>query len=758
MKKLLLTVAALLVFAGQMFAAPVDVVTAKKLGVSYLKNNVASAKSIADAEHVYTLTSDNGTPNLYVFNYENGYVIVSADDCAYPILAYSDESQFDANNIPDGLVYYLGHYGEQIQYAIDNDLVADEEIASQWELLRTEGITSRTRMDRAVSPLITTRWNQDSPYNLYAPVSSHPYAPGGRCYAGCVATSMSQVMRFWSWPDQGVGEHSYNTSTVGGTLSANFGETTYNWSNMPNTIPSSSPQAIALLIYHCGVSVDMDYNYNGSGAVTADVVTAAKTYFKYGAGTEILSRDSYTKTAWEDILIDQFDRGYPAVYAGTDQTSGHAFNCDGYNDQRKFHFNWGWSGWCDGYFMIDALNTQNGTFNLNQRVIVNMIPDYIYNALVPEIESYNVDILNAMTKTGIVTFTAPALSVSGDPLESIQKIELSRNGSVIKTFNNVTPGEELSYEDNVDEYGCYEYSIVGYNNDYAGDVTSFSEIYGPNCTWKLTLTCGDFQGWNTGSVNVVGSNGALIGSYSTPNSSPVSAKFQMPEGGFSLQWITPSTTISTLSIKLKNSSNQEEYSYSGSSTGLNGTLYTGNNDCNGCTAPTNLTGENVYQDGHSGALISWVCNYEPQKYKVYRSTDGEEYTEIATVEKTEHQYFDVIENGTYYYQVTAYNSYCESTPAVTPNDEDFVIVDILSVEENSVNARIYPNPTSGILRIDAESINNVAVYNMMGQKLLEDNINDNQYVIDMNQFGTGLFMVNVKTKNGTVTRKVAVLK
>ncbi|MCQ2323109.1 MAG: Spi family protease inhibitor, partial [Bacteroidales bacterium] len=167
MRRFLLTVVALLVFAGQMFAAPVDVMTAKKLGVKYLKNNVASAKSITDVDHVYTVSGDNGVPSLYVFNYENGYVIVAADDRAYPILAYSEESIFDVNHLPDGLVYYLGHYSDEIQYAIENDFVAEEEIAEQWELLRTEGITSRTRMDRIVNPLITTKWNQDYPYNYY---------------------------------------------------------------------------------------------------------------------------------------------------------------------------------------------------------------------------------------------------------------------------------------------------------------------------------------------------------------------------------------------------------------------------------------------------------------------------------------------------------------------------------------------------------------------------------------------------------------
>lgn len=756
MKRFLLTVVALLVFAGQMFAAPVDVATAKKLGVSYLKNNVASAKSITDVEHVYTVSGDNGIPSLYVFNYENGYVIVAADDRAYPILAYSEESVFDVNHLPDGLVYYLGHYSDEIQYAIENDFVAEEEIAGQWELLRTEGITSRTRMDRIVNPLITTKWNQDYPYNYYAP--AHNYGPGGRCYAGCVATAMSQVMRFWSWPDQGVGEHSYNTSTVGGTLSANFGETTYNWSNMPNTIPSGSPQAIALLMYHCGISVDMDYNYDGSGSQTYKVVDAAKTYFKYCSATEILSRESYTKTAWEDILIEQFDHGFPAVYAGTDEQMGHAFDCDGYDAQRKFHFNWGWSGWCDGFFAIDALNTMNGTFNLNQRVVVNMIPDYIYNALIPVVEDFDVEIENALTKTGIVTFTVPAVSMSGDPLTSIEKMELKRNGLVIKTFNNPTPGEALVYEDEVSDFGAYEYSLCGYNNNYSGETSKVSVIYGPNCTWKLVCTTSNFQGWNGGLLQVKNNEGVVIEEVTMTSSSPLSEKFQMPGGDFSLVWNQPATAVATMSISLKNSANTQVYNFSGSSTQINGTIYSGDNDCESCTSPENLAGEYAYQDGHDGARLTWTCDYEPQNFKIYRSVDGVEYEEIAKIENTLREYFDAVDDvNTYFYQVTAFNSFCESTPAITADDNDYVQVEVLAVEENEINARIYPNPTNGVIMIEAESINNVSVFNVVGQKVFEQNVNENQYVIDVKQFGNGVYMIRIETADGSMTQKVSVI-
>lgn len=763
MKKLLLIIVALVAFAGQMFAAPVDVNTAKVLGVKYLKNNVVAAKFITDVEHVYTLNSDDATPYLYVFNYDKGFVVVAADDRAYPILGYSDEGGFDANNIPEGMGYYLGHYGRQIQYAIDNELVADEEIASQWELLRKEGVITRTRMDKAVTPLLTTTWDQGYPYNYYAPTGGSSWT-GGHCYAGCVATAMSQVMKYWNWPVTGNGEHSYSTSSYGGTLSANFGATTYNWSIMPNQLGSTANDAalaVALLMYHCGVSVDMDYTPSGSGAHTEDVPDAVRNYFRYGSCVNVKARDYYTKTKWEDMLIANLDKGLPMVYAGAgaDGSGGHAFNCDGYNDQRYFHFNWGWSGSNNNYFQIDALNTSNGTFNSYQRVVFDMMPDYIYEAMVPAIETLDVAVADAITKSAVVSWTVPTVSESGANLESISQIVLKRNGEVINTYNNVQPGEEITFEDNVPEYGYYEYTIYGINNDIKGDSYSQLALFGPNCTWKFVCQTSNFQGWNEGKLQAVAANGTVFKEITMTTSSPLSEKVQFPEGSFSLRWVAPLSAVPSITITLKDSAGQNAYTFSGSSSQLNGIIYSGDNDCPSCTAPTGFTGEYDYQDGKCGASLSWNCDYTPSKFKIYRSSDGEEYDEIASVDGSVNEYFDGVNIAdTYYYKVTAYSSNCESTPAVTDENTDFVVVMVTSVAENALNARIYPNPTTGSLRVEASDLNSIKVFNLVGQKVCEENINGSECVINMKEFGSGIYMVKIEAATGSTTQKVSVIE
>ena len=737
-------------------AAPIDVNLAKNYGQKFVSNTLGQKS--ATLSLAYTQVTESGVDALYIFNYDQGYVVVAANDCAHPILGYSEDQPFDAQNIPDGLKYYLGHYAREIQYAIDNNLPMDKEIADQWYLLGKEGVISKTRMEKAVQPLLSTTWDQGWPYNYYAP-SCTSYWTNNRCYAGCVATAMSQVMKYWNWPETGVGEHSYSTSSYGGTLSANFGETTYNWSIMPNQLGSQAneaAQAVALLMYHCGIAVDMDYAPDGSGAQTGDVPPALIEHFRYGACTYMDMRDNYTRTAWEDMLIESFDRGIPVVYAGSDTDGGHAFNCDGYNNNRYFHFNWGWSGsYNNTYYQIDALNTGNGSFNINQRVVLNIMPDYIYNAMVPEIETMTVNVEDAITKTAHISWTLPIESMSGDTLTSIEQLILKRNGVAIQTYDNLQPGETMEFVDEVTEYGAYEYSIVGKNLGFEGDEFSQVVIFGPSCTWKFVCQTTNFQGWNDGKLQVVADNGTIIKELTMTSSTPLSEKVRFPEGNFSLKWVTPPTEVSSLTITLKNSANQTAYTFSGSSNQLNGTIFSDVNDCPNCTAPTNFVGVVA----ENGVQLTWECDYAPSKFKIYRSEDGETYEEIGDVTGDVHEYLDEMQRVTYYYKVTAYSSACESDPAITPDNTDYVMLIVpLGTEENTVNARMYPNPTTGALNIEGAALTSVVVYNLVGQKVYEETIQGNSSVIDMKSFGCGMYLVKVASANGSITEKITVIE
>lgn len=757
MKKLSLLGLAMVIAMGVVWAGPVDVNQAKNLGQKYVQHSLGTRS--AELSLAYTERCVSGVDALYVFNYDNGYVVVAADDRAFPILGYCDNASFDVNNIPEGLRYYLGHYARQIQYAIDENLTVEPEVAEQWYLLDKEGVIMRTRSNNAVEPLLSTTWNQDYPYNYYAPACSSPWI-GNHCYAGCVATAMSQVMKYWNWPETGTGEHSYSTSSYGGTLSANFGETTYNWSAMTNSLGSSvnaAAQAVALLMYHCGIAVDMDYAPNGSGAHTDDVPAAVANYFRYGTCTNLKNREDFSRTAWEDLLISSFDRGIPVVYAGADSEGGHAFNCDGYNNQRYFHFNWGWSGSYNNYYQIDALNTGNGTFNQNQRVVFDMVPDYVYDAMVPAIESLETTVADASTHTVNISFTVPAVSESGAPLSSIAQIVLKRDGNVLHTFSNSQPGEQLTFEDTVEDDGCYEYTIYGVNNDIQGLMYKKVALVGPNCTWKLIGQTANFQGWNGGKLQLIDHNGVVFKEITMANSSPISEKFQMPEGEFQLNWVAPTTTVPSLTINLKNSANQSAYSFTGSSDQLNGVVFSETNDCPSCTPPTNLEGEYYFGDGSYGTRLAWNCDYTPAKYKIYRSDDGTEYNEIATIEGSENEYLDETSVGSYYYKVTAFSTACESTPAFTAEGTDYVYVTVTGLDESNVEAKIYPNPAKESLAIQAAGIQQVVLYNVVGQQVYHFQGSTDALSINTSQLEQGIYTISVTTSNGKISRRIVVL-
>ena len=249
------------------------------------------------------------------------------------------------------------------------------------------------------------------------------------------------------------------------------------------------------------------------------------------------------------------------------------------------------------------------------------------------------------------------------------------------------------------------------------------------------------------------------------NSSPLSMKFQIPEGNFTLNWVAPTSTVSSITITLKNSANQSVYTFSGSSTQLNGTIYSGNNDCPGCTAPTGFTGSYGEQTSVNGntvgvAHLVWNCNYEPSKFKIYRSADGIDYAEIGEVVGNIHEYSEEMAPGTtYYYRVTAFSSACESNPALTSDNTDYVVVTAsLSVAENSINAHIYPNPTTGSIKIEANDMIKVAAFNLVGQKVYEENINGDECVVNMKEFGSGIYMLKIQTLYGTTTQKVSVIE
>lgn len=331
----------------------------------------------------YDYASDKAieTPLLYLFSMgeDGGFVLVAGDDIAWPILGYNTNGTYDNQNLPDNFRKWIQGYQQQIHLAIENQFEPTSTTQTQWKKLVSNDI-SNLRPLSAVNPLLSTTWDQSPYYNALCP---------GGSVTGCVATAMAQVMKYWNHPVQGTGMHSYNHQTYG-TLSANFGSTTYQWSSMPNTV-SSSNNAVATLMYHCGVGVDMNYSPQSSGAWVVEeddpvcAESALKNYFGYSSSLHGEKRDNgYSTAQWVSMIKGELDGQRPVLYAGFGSGGGHAFVCDGYNSSDYFHFNWGWGGYYDGYFSIDALDpggtgTGGGTggYNSGHQALIGVTPQTV---------------------------------------------------------------------------------------------------------------------------------------------------------------------------------------------------------------------------------------------------------------------------------------------------------------------------------------------------------------------------------------------
>ena len=385
MKRLLTAFLVLLFAMGSVAkAGPVDEQTAKEIGAKYLSASVNLKTSVSDMQLVKTYFMGGGDAAFYVFNTAGSFVIVSAQDVATPILGYSDEGSFDVNDIPEQMEWWLQDYAKQIQYCFEENVVPFDKTIREWELIRETGKLSDERALTAVTPLLTSTWHQNWPYNKFCPEAANTSPDlNGHKYAGCVACAMSQVMRKWNYPETGYGEHTYNPSGSP-QQSVNFGETTYQWANMPDNITNESPveeiDAVATLMYHAGVAVDMYYAVSGSSCNDdSKVANAFKTYFLYSDELSLEELHSYTTSdyaTWKVKLRSSLDHGFPIFYTAGDDNSpaGHAFVLDGYSNEGAFHINWGYSGAGNGYYPVGSFNTGGYHYNHAPCAIVNMHP------------------------------------------------------------------------------------------------------------------------------------------------------------------------------------------------------------------------------------------------------------------------------------------------------------------------------------------------------------------------------------------------
>ena len=514
-KHFLLTLMFVICTFTNIFAQNVDVDRAKKIGELFVKEStsVGKERTAVNTSHSHTFVSHDGEPSLYVFNIDGGgFVVVSAEEKVKPVLAYSEKGSFDANNVADGFAYTISSYQEEIDYVRKNNIAATEDIVKEWKLVETKGRITETK-NKSVPHLLTTTWNQNYPYNSLCPEDTA--GNGGHVYAGCVATAMAQVMNYWGHPTKGNGSYSYvpynwsyDQIYTYPEQTANFGETYYHFENMADYLDSLSTEEeiynIALLQWHCGISVEMMYSPEGSGAYSSDVPFAASQFFGYNYA-DMLDMWDYDNEEWAAALKEELDKARPMYYSGQDDEGrgGHAYVCDGYDENNFFHFNWGWGGRDDAYCAIGALNTTKYFFNTWNEAIVNFYPkdnDNYYHC--PEKINDLTLVENDDNTAAIISWTNPSNKILGDNLSSIDTVFLRRDFETIATFTDVQPGQSMTYTDVVETADLYNYSV--YVKNEAGNSQPVYEqiLIGKKCEIIFDMNDEGGDGWKGGSISV----------------------------------------------------------------------------------------------------------------------------------------------------------------------------------------------------------------------------------------------------------------
>lgn len=304
----------------------------------------------------------------YLFNRgtDGGYVIVSeADDARQPVLGYATTGTIDPDNMPDGMKWWL----QKTQQGVARGVKTSADINKNYQ---------------DIAPMVETKWSQDYPYNILCPKWSD-----GQAVTGCVATGVAQVMAYHKWPVTGTGSHTYTSSsdkqhTI--ELSRDFTQSTYQWDLMQNTYPKEgtpgdAENAVARLMADVGIALDMSYGVNSSGTGDFPPLNALTQYFGYDPELRLRYMGNYPLTDWMDTVYTELSEQRPLIYVGSGSGGGHCFVLDGYQDGGYFHFNWGWSGVSDGYFLLTALfpvtqGTGGGNdFNVSECAFIGVKPN-----------------------------------------------------------------------------------------------------------------------------------------------------------------------------------------------------------------------------------------------------------------------------------------------------------------------------------------------------------------------------------------------
>ncbi|MBP5411824.1 MAG: C10 family peptidase [Bacteroidales bacterium] len=705
MKKLVLTLslASLMCFV---FGQQVDVNTAQTIARNYIK--AMDVKHSSDIASVQTKTDANQQPVFYVFNFtDGGFVLVAADNRMDPILAYSLTNEYKINKIP-ACDDFVTMYEQKIADIRTQNAPAEPEIAKEWASLATNKIQ---KANTTSIILITSKWNQDKYYNALCPDEID--APNGydlHVPNGCGAVAMAQLFYYHRYPRSGYGSSAYVSENYG-KLSANYAATNYDYEAMTDATNNYS-DAIARLIYHCGVAVKMDYDAEGSGCVASDVVTAIKGRFLYATTVNIKSKAGYSDADWLNLIKTDINDNCPVYYSafngGSGVHAGHAFICDGYDSDNKLHINWGWGGYNDGFF---ALNNMNG-YTLSNQAIFGIKP--------------RVDTTNFFTGTKTLTATFGSFDDGSCRLKYRNNTNcswlISPGENTTSITLNVSRFATENGKDIVKIYAGNEANDANLKATYSGDVAEGTYITINNAQAFITFTS-DSDSTRDGFRFTYTSSKTSHG-YCSTTSNPIkqtSATGSITNGSDNSEYdkdmtcywtIAPNTNPSKVGIIFKKfdigQGDKVELMKQGSSVGA------------AMKYPTH--GQYRFSKDNMPTLDS-----------IYVVNSNAVYVKFLS---------DNVDAGTGW---------------------EIAWIDNVNISENEAgfgSIKVYPNPANSILNVEVNTINgedaNITLYNVLGEMVANTSTADTRATINVDNLAKGMYLLKITSSKGSTTKKVTI--
>ena len=394
-KRTILALVAILIIASIAKATPVDPQQAIQVAQQFVPKSTAQrapmrgSRTDPSSSIVYThMMPNSDRPAFYIVNVDDGaFVLVSADDIAHQVLGYSLNSTWPVSKdgsveLPEHIKGFFDDLAAQMEAAVETE---PTRAAGSYKASQSSSTPNRSpSLPDSVGPLLTTTWNQGQYYNALCPEDAN--GPDGHVYTGCVATAMAQIVKYWSDSTPGRGTHSYSTNY--GTLTVNYAEASYDYANMPDVLDANSTQtqidAVAQLIYHCGVATNMDYSFNESSSYDIDARAGLINFFRFSPDLSYAEKATFSNDEWNNLLIEELVSNRPVLYSGHGNAGGHCFVCDGYKSNNYYHFNFGWGGMADGWYLTNSVNPSGIGFNSSQTALIGIMPDTTKNVILSQ--------------------------------------------------------------------------------------------------------------------------------------------------------------------------------------------------------------------------------------------------------------------------------------------------------------------------------------------------------------------------------------